>query len=117
MNAGKDLDEGRFARAVFAKQGVELSRIQPHVDVAKRERRPERLGEVAQLQKRNAGRSDMGLRTRSGASLGVHVSVTRGCDGIGLAAQNFTSARRTPDPRLALNLLRVSSLESPWRPA
>lgn len=66
MNAGEDLDESRFACAVFAKQGVETPYVQTHVDVAKRQSRPEGLGDVAQFEKRGPGGSNVGLRAERG---------------------------------------------------
>ena len=54
MDAGEDLDDGRFARAVLAKKRVESARLQLQIDVAQRDGRAKSLGDVAQLQKRNA---------------------------------------------------------------
>ena len=62
MDAREDLDDGRFARAVLAQKRVESARLQLQIDVAERNGRAKSLGDVAQLQKRNA---DLKLRRPS----------------------------------------------------
>ena len=50
VDAGDDLDERRFAGAVFAEQGVDLAGIEGQRDVLQRLRGVEPLGDVAHLE-------------------------------------------------------------------
>ena len=54
MDAREYFYDGRFARAVLAQKRVKWSRLQLQIDVAQRNGRAKSLGDVAQLQKRNA---------------------------------------------------------------
>ena len=46
VHAGDDLDEGRFAGAVLAHQGVDLARLQVERDVIERSNARERLADA-----------------------------------------------------------------------
>ena len=48
-DAGQDLDQRRFSRAVVADQSDDLALVDAEVDAAERIDAPERLGDVAQL--------------------------------------------------------------------
>ena len=107
MDASKDLDEGRFACAVFTEQRVESPRLQLKVDLAKREGWAKSLGDAAQLQKRNTARSDIGLMRRRRVPLeavGVAASPTWR---VPSRSRADCSARPAPRLSLSVNLLDV----------
>ncbi len=52
VDAGEDLDEGRFARAVLAEQGMHLAAPDGEVDRVEGQRGGEALGDAAHLQER-----------------------------------------------------------------